>query len=92
MAILEQLTTPCQVLAYGSRVNGDASPSSDLDLVIKTADLSPFPITELNQTIHRLKMSNIPIVVELRDWSYLPESFHKQIMLKNEVIYDTISK
>ena len=71
--------------AYGSRVNGDAHDTSDLDLVLRSADLSPIPVLELEDFLEALTNSNIPILVEARDWARLPASFHVEIV-KNYVV------
>jgi predicted nucleotidyltransferase len=81
---------PIEVWAYGSRVNGAAHEGSDLDLVIRSADLKPIPFdiyTELNE---KIKDSNIPILVELRDWAVLPESFHKSIKQQYELFFSSL--
>lgn len=71
--------------AYGSRVNGDAHDASDLDLVLRSADLSKIPINELEDFLQALNDSTIPIIVEARDWARLPPYFHDEI-LKNYVV------
>jgi len=73
------------VWAYGSRVNGDAHDTSDLDLVLRSADLSPIPINELENFLEALRESSIPILVEARDWARLPACFQDEI-LKNYVV------
>lgn len=66
--------------AYGSRVNGDAHDASDLDLVLRSKDLSKIPLSELENFLEALRESNIPILVEARDWARLPASFHGEIL------------
>lgn len=66
--------------AYGSRVNGDAHEASDLDLVLRSVDLSPIPYEALDDFLQALNDSNIPILVEARDWARLPTSFHEEIL------------
>lgn len=82
------LNIPVEVWAYGSRVNGTAHSGSDLDLVIRSQDLSPLPIADYTELLEKIRDSNIPILVELRDWARLPESFHKQILLQHEVLFE----
>ncbi len=74
--------------AYGSRVNGDAHDASDLDLVLRSADLSPIPIEQLVDFLDALRESTIPILVEARDWARLPTSFHEQILKQYVVLKD----
>jgi len=87
----ETITTPVEIWAYGSRVNGTAHEGSDLDLVIRTKDLQPFPVAEYHRLVEQIRESNIPILVEIRDWTRLPESFHKQIEKQYEVFYSSIN-
>ena len=88
IAILDSIQTPIEVWAYGSRVNGTAHEGSDLDLVIRTPTLNKLPIDIYLDLKEKIQESNIPIVVELFDWARLPESFHKNIEAKHEVLYN----
>ena len=90
-AYFDSIIIPFEVWAYGSRVNGSAHEGSDLDLVIRANDLQPFPVNEYNQLVEIIRESNIPILVEIRDWTRLPESFHKQIEKQYEVFYSNIA-
>ncbi len=65
--------------AYGSRVSGEAHEASDLDLVLRSPDLSPIDFLRLDDFVDALRESNIPILIEARDWARLPESFHREI-------------
>lgn len=67
------------VWAYGSRVNGQSHDGSDLDLALRAPGLAPIPTTTLRNLKGALSNSNIPILVEARDWARLPESFHQEI-------------
>ena len=78
---------PFEVWAYGSRVNGSAHEGSDLDLAIRSRDLTPLPGMVFNYLCDRIRNSNIPIIVELRDWARLPESFHRNITANHELLY-----
>lgn len=71
--------------AYGSRVNGGAHEGSDLDIVLRSPDLSPLPLAELRAFAQALQDSSIPILIEARDWARLPESFQQEIMMKKYV-------
>ena len=66
--------------AYGSRVQGTAHEASDLDLVLRSRDLSTIPAEPLDDFLNALRDSNIPILVEARDWARLPETFHREIL------------
>lgn len=72
--------------AYGSRVNGAAHEASDLDLVLRSADLSSIPADELESFLQALRDSNIPILIEARDWARLPPAFHQEILKKYAVV------
>ncbi|MBP7477446.1 MAG: nucleotidyltransferase domain-containing protein [Chitinophagales bacterium] len=87
MQIFSEEDIPMEVWAYGSRINGTAHEGSDLDLVIRSKNLKPFPLSVYSAICEKIKDSNIPILVELRDWAMLPESFHRNISMKYEVLY-----
>ena len=80
-----------EIWAYGSRVNGKAHSGSDLDLVIRTSDLTPLAMAEYNLLCEKITNSNIPILVELRDWAMLPTSFHKNIQANYEVLFSSLT-
>ncbi len=72
--------------AYGSRVNGRAHDASDLDLVLRSTDLSPIPFSEMEAFVSAVRESTIPILIEARDWARLPVSFHEEIEKKYVVV------
>ena len=88
MNIFSSALYPFEVWAYGSRVNGSAHEGSDLDLVIRGENLAPLPVDIFSSLYEKIKDSNIPILVELRDWSLLPEYFHTNIEQLHEVLFD----
>ena len=73
--LLNQYIPSVEAWAYGSRVNGDAHDASDLDLVLRSADLSPIPMEQFVDFLDALRESSIPIIVEARDWARLPPLF-----------------
>ena len=79
LRLLAEYLPEATVWAYGSRVSGDAHDASDLDLVLRSPDLSPIDFGRLSAFIEALRESNIPILIEARDWARLPESFHREI-------------
>ena len=87
LQIFSTMDLPLDVWAYGSRVNGTAHDGSDLDLVIRSQTLKPFPLDKYADLCEKIKESNIPILVELRDWAMLPESFHNNIVRQYEVLF-----
>jgi uncharacterized protein len=84
--IIRRHVSDVDILAYGSRVNGDCHDGSDLDLAIRARDRQPLPIRALSQIVEDLRDSNIPILVEVRDWARLPASFQTDIERKHEMI------
>lgn len=86
-AIFDTADTSIEVWAYGSRVDGTAHSGSDLDLVVRSQDLSKLPMDTYVSLCEKIRDSNIPILVELRDWATLPNSFHKNILQQYEVLY-----
>ena len=87
--IFATVALPIEVWAYGSRVNGTAHDGSDLDLVIRSQTLKPLPLDVYATLSEKIKDSNIPILVELRDWAMLPESFHSNITKQHEVLFSS---
>jgi len=79
-----------EVWAYGSRVNGTAHEGSDLDLVIRTADLQEMPLSLFLELKQKIRESNIPIVVELFDWARLPQTFKQNILQHYEVLFSNL--
>lgn len=86
LQLLEQHLPTVSAWVYGSRVNGEAHDASDLDLVLRSADLSQIPFEPLEDFLEAVRESNIPILVEARDWARLPQSFHRQILKKHYVL------
>lgn len=79
-AILKTHLPDCDVWAYGSRVRGDHFEASDLDLVVrppKNELKKPFFLSDLREAFVE---SNLPIMVQIVDWSAIPESFHDEIL------------
>jgi predicted nucleotidyltransferase len=85
--IFSELTIPVEIWAYGSRVNGSAHEGSDLDLVVITPNREKLPVEILMELKEKIRDSNIPILVELFDWSRLPQSFLDNIEACHEVLY-----
>ena len=79
VALLQEHLPGVEVWAYGSRVNGRSHDGSDLDLVLRGPDLKELPADRLASFEDAVRESNIPILVEARDWARLPERFHREI-------------
>ena len=80
----QTLHTPCKLLAYGSRVNGEAHDMSDLDMVLVSKDGKKIDISEFVNFKENLQDSSIPILMQISDWNRIPESFHKNILANCE--------
>lgn len=89
LAIFSRVEMDVEIWAYGSRVSGQAHEGSDLDLVIRSHNLQKLPIDLYLDLKEQIQQSTIPIVVELFDWARLPQSFHKNIEAKHEVLYSS---
>lgn len=91
LGIFSAIDLPFAIWAYGSRVNGTAHDGSDLDIVMRGKDLSPIPIDTFIDLREKIRESNIPILVDLHDWAYLPATFHKNIEQQYEVLFDNMN-
>lgn len=86
-ALLRVCLPGVEAWAYGSRVNGESHPGSDLDLVLRTPTLEPIPDTMLRGLSAALERSNIPILVQAHDWARLPENYRREIE-RNYVVFN----
>jgi len=77
--LVDRFLPGVEVWAYGSRVNGQSHDASDLDLVLRAPALKPIPYRQLGDFTATLTDSNIPFLVEARDWARLPERFRREI-------------
>ena len=75
--ILQENMPRVEAWAYGSRVNGTSHEASDLAL--RAPGLRPIPSVDMEALREAFRESNIPIIVDARDWSRLPDAFHKEI-------------
>ena len=78
-ALLREHLPGVEVWAYGSRVNGRSHDGSDLDLALRGPRLEEIPAERLTAFEEAVRESNIPFLVEARDWARLPERFHREI-------------
>ncbi len=78
-ALLRQHLPGIEVWAYGSRVNGRGHEGSDLDLVLRGPGLKKIQLDRLMDFEEAVRESNIPFLVEARDWARLPERFWREI-------------
>jgi len=71
---------PCKFYAYGSRVKGNFSALSDLDILVKSHDYDNF-ITSLKDNFDK---SKLPYVVNFTDFNTIDEDFYN--IIKNDLI------
>ncbi len=77
--LLQEHIPNLEVWAFGSRVNGRSHEGSDLDLVLRSPGLDEIPREQLSCVYRAFRKSDIPFLVEIYDWTQLPESFHREI-------------
>ncbi len=84
--ILQQFVPECEVLAFGSRVNGKTKPYSDLDLAIKGKE----KIMRRTKALLReaFAVSDLPFRVEILDYNAISEEFRQIINKQYEVIQE----
>ena len=66
---------PAQFYAYSSRIKGDFSPLSDLDILVKTDDFDNI-ISDLK---YKFDNSKLPYVVNFTDFNYIDNNFYNLI-------------
>lgn len=80
LAELLRLHVPgAEVWAYGSRVAGGSHDGSDLDIVLRAPGRDKIPARRLSALMDALSDSNIPFIVDVRDWGRLPAAFRREI-------------
>lgn len=78
-ALLRLHVPGVEIWAYGSRIHGRSHDGSDLDLVLRAPGLQRIDNDRMRALSDAFRESNIPFLVEARDWAYLPENFHREI-------------
>ena len=82
-AFLQRFVPETRVWAYGSRVTGKSSASSDLDLVVFSSEEQSASVSELREAFEE---SNLPFRVDLFVWDQVPETFKPNILKDHTVI------
>lgn len=80
---LKAFVPDSKVLAFGSRVNGTAQELSDIDLVLINPNDPAQATGELSRLRSALQESDLPYLVDIHDWSELPEQFKHTIESKH---------
>ena len=81
------INKPIEVWAYGSRVSGLGHEGSDLDLVIKRIDEQPLDRKAMFRFKEAVQDSNIPYLIDARDWYTMPVAFKKSIVENHVVVF-----
>ena len=88
LALVKQLLAhyvpDIDVWAFGSRVQGNPKPHSDLDLALVSE--RPLPINVLAQLSHAFEESDLPIRVDLVELHKVDPAFRAVIERQHEVI------
>jgi predicted nucleotidyltransferase len=84
--ILEQHVPNVEVWVYGSRVGSRGHAGSDLDLVLIARDGGALPSEKLAGLREAIRESNIPILVDVHEWSRLTDAFKSEIQQRHEVL------
>lgn len=82
--ILQAHVPKCEVLAFGSRVRGNAQTYSDLDLALAAPE--KIPQRQLEDLKDSFAESDLPFRVDVLDWHEISDRFRKTIEEKCPVI------
>lgn len=85
--ILQQQIPHRTVWAFGSRVNGNAKPYSDLDLAI-LGD-TPLSLAEHANLVDAFSESDLPWKVDVVDWALIGEEF-RGIIRKKYFVFQAV--
>ena len=80
--ILKRHVINYEVRVFGSRVNNKPKKFSDMDLVIMTTP--PLSLKVLGDLAEDFSASNLPIKVDVIDWSRISDEF-REVILQNYV-------
>lgn len=73
-----------EVRAFGSRVTGRARPTSDLDLALMSTE--PLDLLVLADLREAFSESDLPMRVDVVDWSAISPAFQRIIEARYEVV------
>jgi len=82
--ILKKHVPNCETRVFGSRITGKARKYSDLDLAVKAN--SPLTLMQLGDLKDAFSESDLPILVDVLDWSRVSPEFQKIIEENFEVL------
>ncbi|MBF0553815.1 MAG: nucleotidyltransferase domain-containing protein [Nitrospirae bacterium] len=75
-----------EVMAYGSRISGLAHEGSDLDIVVRNPSAPDKPFDNLPALREAISDSDLPILVDVLDWSKIPDGFRAEIERRHEML------
>ena len=78
-ALLARYAPSAVAWAYSSRVTGGAHEGSDLDLALRNSTDPAQPVEGWLELKTALQESDLPILVDVHLWAYLPDAFHRVI-------------
>lgn len=84
--ILHEYCPEAEIWAYGSRIHNDAHAGSDLDLAVKSFNNQQNDLYTLKELLND---SDIPILIDIHEFVYLPDSFKKEIEQDYVVIWNS---
>ncbi len=70
--IFNKYCPKAEIWAYGSRLKGNCHSRSDLDLVVKNFNDEGKYLYELKELLND---SDIPFLIDIQEFDYLPKSF-----------------
>ena len=82
--VLQKYVPTYEVWAFGSRVNGNVKPYSDLDLAVITAE--PLDLQTYADLVDAFSESYLPWKVDVVDWATTSDNFRQIILQKYLVI------
>ena len=85
-SLLQAHLPDAEVWAYGSRVSGRNHDGRDLDLVVRGPGLRQIEPALISAFVEAIRESNIPILVDARDWACMPSLFHREIERRYVVV------
>ena len=84
LRILKEHVPDLEVRAFGSRIQGNAKPHSDLDIAIMTAQ--PLSLNAMANLQDAFGESSLPMKIDVLDWQTISPEFRTLIEKKNIVI------
>jgi len=83
-AVFRQVCPAATIVAFGSRVKGEAHNGSDLDLAVLSWGGQKECLTGLKNA---LEDSTLPFLTDIVDFAKVPPAFQQEINKKNVIVY-----